>query len=144
MSLIIPAELCARIFRQLREAYPNEGGGFLLGTTQDGTTTIHDVKAITNVAADEEQFHRYAMTPLDIEQADDEASARGLALVGYYHSHPDWPPIPSAYDLAYANAWGSFCYLITSVQQGQPANMRAWRLTEDYSQFEELAVRISK
>jgi proteasome lid subunit RPN8/RPN11 len=80
------------------------------------------------------------MTPADWMRLEDEADASGLTLVGYYHSHPDHPAIPSEYDRTHALP--NFRYLITSVQQGNAAELRAWQLSEDRSRFEELTLRI--
>ena len=38
-------------------------------------------------------------------------------LLGFYHSHPDHPPIPS--DTDNACAWPFFSYLITAVEKGE-------------------------
>jgi proteasome lid subunit RPN8/RPN11 len=136
----ISSGLRARIFDQLQQTYPNEGGGFLLGVQQEGAITVRDVRPIDNVFATEEQFHRYAMTPADWMKLEDEADARGLSLVGYYHSHPDHPAIPSEYDRTHALP--NFRYLITSVREGKAAELRAWQLSEDRSRFEELTLQI--
>ncbi len=135
----IPSGLRARIFEQLQQAYPNEGGGFLLGVQQEDSLRIRDIHPVVNVFAAEEQYHRYAMTPADWMNLEDEADAKGLSLVGYYHSHPDHPAIPSEYDRDHALP--NFSYLIASVQRGQAADFRGWRLTEDRSRFDELVVR---
>ncbi len=135
----ISSGLRARIFEQLQQAYPNEGGGFLLGSQQGDRLSIQDVHPVPNVFAAEEQYHRYAMTPADWTRLEDEADAKGLSLVGYYHSHPDHPAIPSDYDRDHALP--NFSYLIASVQQGQATDFRGWRLAEDRSRFDELAVR---
>ena len=121
--------------------YPNEGGGFLLGMTNDGNIYIEDVIQIDNVFEEAEQYHRYAMTPRDWMHLENEADARGLTLVGYYHSHPDSPAIPSDYDRDHALP--NFVYVISSVQDGKAVDMRVWRLTDDRSLFqpEVLAVR---
>lgn len=136
----IDPSLRARIFEQLQHSYPNEGGGFLLGEQRGETITIRDVRPVENVFETEEQYHRYAMTPADWTKLEDEADAKGLTLVGYYHSHPDHPAIPSEYDRVHALP--NFRYLITSVQQGKAADFRAWQLSEDRSRFEELTLRI--
>ncbi len=135
----ISSGLRARIFEQLQQAYPNEGGGFLLGVQQEDGLSIRDVHPVTNVFAAEEQYHRYAMTPADWMKLEDEADAKGLSLVGYYHSHPDHPAIPSEYDRDHALP--NFSYLIASIQQGRAADFRGWRLSEDRSRFDELVVR---
>ncbi len=72
---------------------------------------------VANQFESEEQYHRYAMTPLDWAKLEDEADARGLTLVGYYHSHPDHPAIPSVFDRDHALP--NFSYIITSVAASQ-------------------------
>ena len=130
-----------RIFQQMEATYPNEGGGFLLGTLSGDAAHIEDITQVENVFESEEQYHRYAMTPQDWMRLEDEAEARGLALVGYYHSHPDSPAIPSIYDRDHALP--NFVYIITSVQDGQAVDMRVWRLQPDRSAFDPLTLAIS-
>ena len=66
-----------------------------------------------------------------------EARARelGAELVGVYHSHPDHPARPSQYDLDHA--WPNFSYVIVAVAQGEPGDLRSWRLRPDRSGFSE-------
>ena len=143
MTIALHQDLQQRIFQHLESTYPHEGGGFLLGTPKGGHIDIEDVIQINNVFAESEQYHRYAMTPRDWMRLEDEADSRGLTLVGYYHSHPDSPAIPSDYDRDHALP--NFVYLITAVQDGKAVDMRVWRLVDDRSQFqpEVLAVRNS-
>ncbi len=133
--------LVAQIFEDLERAYPNEGGGFLLGSfLPEGGVSITRIRPIENVAAQEEQYHRYAMTPTDWMRLEDEADALGLTLVGYYHSHPDSPAIPSEYDRVHALP--NFRYLITSVQGAKAVELRGWQLAEDRAAFTELSLTI--
>lgn len=140
MDVILSGALQARIFEHLQAAYPNEGGGFLLGTTDGSTIRIADIVPVTNTFAAEEQYHRYAMTPLDWARMEDEADARGLTLVGYFHSHPDSPAIPSAYDRDHALP--NFTYIITQVNgradspTGEAVDMRVWRLRPARDSFD--------
>lgn len=134
MHIILGADLQRRIFQQLEAGYPNEAGGFLLGQAAGDAVTISDCIPIENTFAAEEQYHRYAMTPQDWMRLEDEADARGLALVGYYHSHPDSPAIPSEYDRVHALP--NFVYLITSVMAARAVDMRAWRLRPDRARFD--------
>jgi proteasome lid subunit RPN8/RPN11 len=136
----ISTALRARIFEQLQSNYPDEGGGFLLGDLAGNVVNVRDVYPVVNVFESEEQYHRYAMTPKDWIKLEDEADSRGMSLVGYYHSHPDHPAIPSEFDRVHALP--NFRYLITSVQRGKAAELRAWQLSEDRSQFDELSLRI--
>lgn len=142
MTVFLSKTLQSKIFEQLQAAYPNEGGGFLLGTSAGDNTTIHDVIHITNVFAEEEQHHRYAMTPQDWARLEDQADERGLTLVGYFHSHPDSPAIPSIYDRDHALP--NFTYIITSVVEGKAVDVKVWKLRLDRSEFDPLALSVTE
>jgi proteasome lid subunit RPN8/RPN11 len=141
MTVILSKALQAKIFAQLETSYPNEGGGFLLGTLNENDTVIEDIAHIKNVFAAEEQFHRYAMTPQNWAQFEDEADERGLSLVGYYHSHPDSPAIPSVYDRDHALP--NFTYIITSVVNAKAVDMRVWQLRLDRTEFDALTLAVT-
>lgn len=136
MAVMISRTLQQRIFEQMEATYPNEGGGFLLGSQDGNATVIEDVIQVDNVFETEEQYHRYAMTPQNWAMMEDEADERGLNLVGYYHSHPNHPAIPSTFDLDHALP--NFIYIITSVMNGTSTEQKAWLLAEDRSEFTSL------
>src|SRR5690349_430686 len=58
-------------------------------------------------------------------RADAAARARGLEIVGFYHSHPGSAPVPSAQDLA--DAWPGQLLLIVGGRPGPPRALCAWR-----------------
>ncbi len=136
MTVVLNEASRARLLASLEEAYPNEGGGFLVGTRQGEQVIIEDVLPIPNVFEEAEQFHRYAMTPQNWATMEDKADSMGLALVGYYHSHPDSPAIPSEYDRVHALP--HFVYLIASVVQARAVSLFAYELVDDRSTFKEL------
>jgi proteasome lid subunit RPN8/RPN11 len=139
MNLVVDQQLRDRICEHLEAAYPNEGGGFLLGTKNGEHVYLQDTIQVENVFSEEEQYHRYAMRAWeDFGRYEDEADARGLRLLGYYHSHPDWPAEPSEFDRNHA--FPNFIFLITSVEKGEAVVMRAWQLRPDYTQFDEVAI----
>lgn len=141
MDITISSELQQRIFAHLEAAYPNEGGGFLFGAAHGGTTTLAKAEIVENQFAADEQWHRYAMKPLDWARLEDDAEARGLALVGYYHSHPNARAIPSVYDRDHALP--NFIYLITQIAAGPSAvEQRAWLLRPNRESFDELRLVI--
>lgn len=125
----------------MEATYPNEGGGFLIGTADDENTQIVDVIAVENVFETEEQYHRYAMTPQNWASMEDEAEARGLSLVGYYHSHPNAPAIPSEFDRVHALP--RFVYIITSVKDGKAVDQKVWLLRDDRSKFDDSVLKIT-
>jgi len=140
-AIILPAALQARIAAHLAHTYPHEGGGFLLGQQEGETVIISDAIEVENVFATEEQFHRYAMAPLRWAQMEDEADARGLRLVGYFHSHPDSAAIPSEYDRIHALP--HFVYLISAVYEAQAREWRVWELHPTRQHFDERQLSIS-
>jgi proteasome lid subunit RPN8/RPN11 len=101
----------------------------------DGRVIVEGLLPLANRREAEAQHNRYELGPRDFVQAEDEAEARDLDLVGVFHSHPDHPNRPSEFDRAHALP--NFSYLITTVAQGKAGATRAWRLLDDRSQFVE-------
>ncbi len=134
MAVYLPEGLQNFIFYQLQADYANEGGGFLLGKIEGDNTHIVRTITIENVFETEEQYHRYAMTPQNWAKMEDTADEQGLTLVGYYHSHPDAPAIPSVFDRDHALP--NFVYIITSVQNAKAVDMTCWRLRPDRTAFD--------
>lgn len=100
---------------------PNECCGLLLGTP----STVEACHRARNELASPT---RYRIRPEDHFAAIRAARARGLRVVGAYHSHPASPPVPSPADLEEA-VDAPFLYLIASPRErGQGAAVRGWRL----------------
>jgi proteasome lid subunit RPN8/RPN11 len=134
VTTTISESLQARMFEHLRGAYPNEGGGLLIGSVDGGSITVSDLTEAENTFPTEEQFHRMGLAPDFWAKVEDDADARGLQIVGFYHSHPDAAAQPSQYDLAHA--FPNLAYIIVSVQDGVVDHVNNWRLREDRSQFD--------
>jgi proteasome lid subunit RPN8/RPN11 len=129
--VIVLAEGVAEAIRAHgQETYPNECCGALIG--RDGQ--VSEAFALPNTT-EEGPRRRFLVRPADYRAAESRASARGLELLGFYHSHPDHPAQPSQYDLDHA--WPFFSYVIVSVREGQARELRSWRLRDDRSQFDE-------
>lgn len=115
--------------------FPHECCGALLGSSD--AQTVVEALALPNTT-EEGPRRRFLVRPADYRTAESSADARGLDLVGFYHSHPDHPARPSQHDLDHA--WPSFQYIIVSVLQGQAADLRSWQLLPDRSAFTEVPV----
>jgi proteasome lid subunit RPN8/RPN11 len=113
-----------------RETYPHECCGALLG--RDGE--VVSMVALPNTT-EEGPRRRFLVRPADYRTAERAATDGALDLVGFYHSHPDHPARPSQYDLDHA--WPSFSYVIVSVMEAAPVDLRSWKLREDRSAFDE-------
>jgi len=133
---IAPPEL-AEIRRHLAAAYPTEGCGLLLGTRgPDGDVVVRRQWPVPNrVTTDGRARTRYLIQPEDFLAAEREARQGSLEVVGVYHSHPDVPAHPSAYDTEHAWPW--CCYLIASVAGGNVREERVWELRDDRGGFVE-------
>ena len=133
MSLCLSASHLGAIHAHLARAYPEEGCGALLGRDQGPKRLVARVAVFEN-RGEHSRHNRYVIAPEQLLDAEREARAAGLDVVGFYHSHPDHPPLPSAFDLEHA--WPYYSYLIVSVERGRAADARVWRLAADRSRFE--------
>lgn len=117
----------------LESVFPNEGGGFLVGELKGETRHVTEIHIVQNAFATEEQYHRFLAEDGTFQRIEDDADAHGLSLLGYFHSHPDHPAIPSEFDRVHALPY--FAYLIVSIREGLRAEGRLWELTSDRSTF---------
>jgi proteasome lid subunit RPN8/RPN11 len=135
MSVKLTAEHLDQIRRHGAQTYPEECGGLLLGSLQDGLRVVQEVYPMENVRPDS-RGNRVQLDPLAYARAEREAGRRGLGVWGYYHSHPDHPAVPSGYDLDHA-PFTEWSYLIVAVRQGRAEEIRAWTVRDDRTQFDE-------
>ena len=115
-----------QIYAHAKETYPYECCGFLLGSAEDGGL-VRQVRRAAN--QNHERTDRFIISAEEFAETQFAADDAGLEIIGIYHSHPDWPPIPSQTDMD--NAWEDVYYLISSVHEGRPLNTNAWRLAGD-------------
>jgi len=102
-----------------REAAPAECCGVLLGSDE----VVTEARRTRNRAIDR---NRFLIDPEDHIDARREARARGLAVVGFYHSHPHSAPVPSPTDLEEAS-YPDHLYLIVGLSGDEP-DARLYRL----------------
>ena len=97
-------------------AYPIECCGAMLGHSQGRNKVVTDAVALENSFAGK-QNDRYELKPEDLLAADKAARARGLDVIGIFHSHPDCDAYFSETDLKNSCPWYSF--VVLSVQKGK-------------------------
>jgi len=119
-----------------RGAYPNETCGLLLGINSGRERLVAQVREARNLNVERAQ-DRFELDPQDFLDAEREARAAGLDVVGIWHTHPDHPAQPSATDRA--GAWPEWSYVILSVGRDGVKDMRSWRLNG--GDFEEETIR---
>lgn len=114
--------------------YPYECCGLLLGAFAAGSVkTIAEIYPISNAREEEAKRNRFLITPEEFMEGEQYAEKNGLAVVGFYHSHPDDQAVPSGYDLEHA--WPLYSYIVVSVRAGEAGDLRSWEMEPDRSKF---------
>ena len=129
-------EAAEAIRKEAARAYPAEGCGALLGPAE---TAVSETVPLPNVEESAPRT-RFTVSPIDYLAAEDGADARGLKLLGFWHSHPDHPARPSPTDRAYA--WPGLLTLVIGVAQGDPGEMTAWDVPGHEEPFRQLDLEI--
>ncbi|HSD29402.1 MAG TPA: M67 family metallopeptidase, partial [Vicinamibacteria bacterium] len=130
-------EAAAAIRSEAARAYPAEGCGALLGPAD---AAVSEVLPLTNQEASSPRT-RFTVSPLDYLAVEGRADARGLKLLGFWHSHPDHPACPSPTDRAHA--WPGLLTLVIGVERGDPGEMTAWDVPGHEEPFRQLELEIS-
>lgn len=136
----------AEIETQARTAVPEECCGILVGRRDGDALIVTTIVASPNVwGADDsaapgpDRNTRFELDPRTHLRVQREARQAGLDIVGFYHSHPLSPPVPSAFDREMA--WPGHTYLIISLL-AEPPQARCWRVADEQAPFlpEELLI----
>jgi proteasome lid subunit RPN8/RPN11 len=98
------------------KTYPNECCGAMIGRFEGDDKRVTEAVPIEN-SWQGEQTARYEIKPEDLLAADRAARARGLDVIGIFHSHPDCDAYFSETDLKNSCPWYSF--VVLSVKGGQ-------------------------
>jgi proteasome lid subunit RPN8/RPN11 len=124
--------------------YPYECCGLLLGSFADGAVkAIAEIYPISNAREEQAKRNRFLIRPEELMRGERYAETKGLDVVGFYHSHPDEPAVPSQYDLEHA--WPLYSYIVVSVSADAAQDLRSWEMEADRSRFveEEISVDLS-
>lgn len=135
MSIQLPGQARTEIYAHLEAAYPDEGAGFLFGRVDGDRRLVEAVLPVPNAREDDARRNRYLITPQDMLRAELQAEELGMDILGVFHSHPDVPNVPSAFDRDWALPW--YSYAIARVDRGTAVSLRSWRLADDRSGFVE-------
>jgi proteasome lid subunit RPN8/RPN11 len=126
MTLRVPSMLLEEIRREGERAYPAECCGVLAGRATSRKEVVH-VVPVANRRTDDP--HRFLISPDDLRRITAELSRSGLEVLGFYHSHPDHPAVPSAFDVDHAWPW--YSYIIVAVAKGRAGEICSWELEDD-------------
>lgn len=132
--IAVPAESLAAIRAHARQAYPEECCGALVGLTAGQEARVLRLVPLAN-SREGERRRRFRITSEQYQCVERMADAQGLTLLGFYHSHPDHPAVPSDYDREHALPF--FHYVVVAVSRERWSEMTSWVLSEDRGTFEQ-------
>ena len=132
-------DIVERIRRHAEQTYPEECCGAMMGRSAGRNQSVEILVPIDNTQA-ENRERRFLITPRQYQQCEQAARSMNMELLGFYHSHPDHPAVPSTFDREHALPW--FTYVIVSVQAGRSRGVTGWMLSEDRTIFTERPLAI--
>lgn len=135
----LPRIVVERLAAHAAECLPEECCGILIGRkTAPRHSRVRYALEAVNVRRTRRD-REYAIAPLAVLDAERAARDQGLEVVGYYHSHPEGSPAPSALDRR--NAWPETSYVILGMENGGMQGLKSWRLPSGAAAFVEEQVR---
>jgi len=138
----IRTDLLARIELGGRAAYPEEACGFLIGSASEPNPGSRDILAVERAENrfEGERRRRYAIRPEELRELERRLERTGREVVGFYHSHPGYPPEPSEFDREHAWPW--YSYLVSSITADGVGPTEAFELAPDRSKFERVKLEV--
>ena len=134
--IIIGRESTEEIRAHGARDYPYECCGLLIGKFEaDGRKNVLETFAISNAREEAAKRNRFLIQPEELLRGEKYARDKKLDVVGFYHSHPDSPAVPSQYDLEHA--WPQYSYIIVSTTRSETGDFRSWEQRADRTQFDE-------
>ncbi len=140
--LSIGKDLLQQIIAHAQRSYPAECCGILVGRRKEKRVVTAACPA-ANVSRDGRR-DRYDIDPTDIYRIARETEGGPDQIIGFYHSHPGFPPHPSVHDAA--KAWPYYSYLIVSVPNGASSakvSFRSWVWQNGRGEFHEEPVEVN-
>jgi proteasome lid subunit RPN8/RPN11 len=123
--------------------YPYECCGLLIGRFgNDGAKVVLETFPISNAREESAKRNRFLIQPEELMRGEKYAQSKKLEVVGFYHSHPESPAVPSQYDLEHA--WPTYSYIIVSVINQKAGDLFSWEQRPDRSKFEREEMRVAE
>jgi proteasome lid subunit RPN8/RPN11 len=138
--ITVPESLLRKIRAHGVNDYPYECCGLLLGSYSDEGKVVQETYPISNAREESAKRNRFLIEPAELMRGERYARDHDLEVVGFYHSHPDSPAVPSQYDLEHA--WPTYSYIIVSTQADDATDLFSWEQELDRSKFNPEEIRV--
>ncbi len=116
------------IVAHARRAYPNECCGLMLGSRGADRSEVAGIIESPNIA-EGDRCISYQVDWGLLLSASKASRAAEEEIIGFYHSHPNGPPVPSRTDEG--DAWLDHSYLIVARPHDSSPEVTCWRWTGD-------------
>lgn len=133
--LVLSKQILDEICEHSREAYPEECCGILVGRDEGNQRVITAAYRAENVSK-ERRHERYLIDEKKLIEVVKSTRGSPVDVVGFYHSHPDYPSRPSGYDIETA-AWPGYSYVIVSVSKDRIVSFQSWVMPDEGDSFVE-------
>jgi len=120
--------------------YPYECCGLLLGRYGPDGKVVTETYPISNAREESAKRNRFLIEPVELMRGERYAREHNLEVVGFYHSHPDSPAVPSQYDLEHA--WPTYSYIIVKTLAHDATDLFSWVQEPDRSRFNQEEIRV--
>ncbi len=140
--IYVNQNIIKRLLEEAKSAYPFECCGILVGSNNSKKEVI-EIYPVENKNKERAQ-DRYEIDSKRFDAVEREVTRKRLKIIGIYHSHPDHPPLPSAFDKECAQVWSEYSYMIISEKKKEETELRSWYLDQKKQTIEEEEVKIRK
>jgi proteasome lid subunit RPN8/RPN11 len=136
VRVLMSQNIVDEIRRHGEATYPEECCGFLV--TMEKMKGGEETRRISRVAPMENRMdvartRRFVIPPDELRRFEASLEGTGQSVVGFYHSHPDHPALPSLFDQEHAWPW--YTYLVLAVEKGCAGDLGAFELGADDRRF---------
>lgn len=110
------------IYEHAEREYADECCGVLLGSKHE--KKVQEIYCARNTDVRDRRKIHFLINPLELYRVEREAAQRGLEIVGFYHSHADYPAELSAEDEQ--SMIPELLYIVISVINGECVDVKGY------------------
>lgn len=125
MNLRIKKKDLKAVEKHALESFPLECCGLMIGKVKEDVFYVEKVVSADNIHKSSVSFEADAEL---VYRAINEAEAKGLALIGIYHSHPNMNAYISARDAEIMKLWPNVAWLVLGVIREKIVEKKAFML----------------
>ncbi|MBJ94198.1 MAG: hypothetical protein CMP23_06925 [Rickettsiales bacterium] len=122
----LPEPVLAHACRWAQQHSPRESCALLTGRRSNNSLSVHRLIPCHNQVDLAHQHRAFAIDPMEVLSAEDQALEEGEQLIGLMHSHSLAPARPSAADITSARSWPQTLWLILGPDGDGRIEARAW------------------